>query len=244
MGLRDLGRDVKISQRPLDIIYVIDTSGSMDGAKIQSVNNAMHELETLLRDEARKNPAAQVNIRILTFGDAQVHWHIKERTDVEKYRYNDINYVNGSTPLGGALGVLCDILGSDKMPSRGLKPIIVLLSDGQPNDTWEPNLDRLLSLPWGKHAIKVAIAIGKDADRDVLARFTTDPDLVLNANSATALQNFIKWTSTLVTHSSQRASQRDSHGNLQPRKVNVPSMLPAYDPAVDDCFVDDRRWNK
>ena len=43
MGLLDLGREMKISQRPLDIIYVIDTSGSMDGAKIQSVNNAMHE---------------------------------------------------------------------------------------------------------------------------------------------------------------------------------------------------------
>ncbi len=244
MGLRDLGRNVKISQRPLDIIYVIDTSGSMDGAKIQSVNNAMHELENLLRSEARKNPAAQVNIRILTFGGCTSQWHIKERTDVEQFHYDDINYVDGMTPFGHALGVLCDTLESDKMPSRGLKPIVVLLSDGWPNDTWEPNLDRLLSLPWGKKAIKVAIAIGKDADKDVLVRFTTDPDLVLNANSATALQNFIKWTSTLVTHSTQRASQRDSHGNLQPRKVNVPSMLPAYDPSVDDCFVDDRRWNK
>ena len=125
MGLRDLGRNVKISQRPLDIIYVIDTSGSMDGAKIQSVNNAMHELENLLRGEARKNPAAQVNIRILTFGGVTSQWHIKDRTDVEQFHYNDINYVDGMTPFGHALGVLCDTLGSDKMPSRGLKPIVV-----------------------------------------------------------------------------------------------------------------------
>ena len=70
MGLLDLGREMKISQRPLDIIYVIDTSGSMDGAKIQSVNNAMHELEYMLREEAAKNPTAQVNVRVMTFGDA------------------------------------------------------------------------------------------------------------------------------------------------------------------------------
>ena len=212
MGLRDLGRNVKISQRPLDIIYVIDTSGSMEGAKIQSVNNAMHELENLLRNESRKNPSAQVNIRILTFGGATSQWHVRDRVDVEQFRYNDINSVDGMTPLGHALGVLCDVLGSDKMPSRGLKPIVVLLSDGWPNDTWEPNLNRLLSLPWGEKAIKIAIAIGKDADKDVLAKFTTDPDLVLNANTSTDLKNFIKWTSTLVTHTTQHATQTDSYG--------------------------------
>ena len=38
MGLVDLGKELRISQRPLDIIYVIDTSLSMKGAKIQSVN--------------------------------------------------------------------------------------------------------------------------------------------------------------------------------------------------------------
>ena len=222
MGLRDLGRNVKISQRPLDIIYVIDTSGSMDGAKIQSVNNAMHELENLLRGEARKNPAAQVNVRILTFGGCTSQWHIRERTDVEQFHYDDINYVDGMTPLGHALGVLCDTLGSDKMPSRGLKPIVVLLSDGQPNDTWEPNLDRFLSLPWGKKAIKVAIAIGKDADRDVLARFTTDPNLVLNANTTTDHKNFIKWTSTLVTHTSQHATQTDRYGRQTAADIKTP----------------------
>ena len=222
MGLRDLGRNFKISQRPLDIIYVIDTSGSMDGAKIQSVNNAMHELENLLRGEARKNPAAQVNIRILTFGGVTSQWHIKDRTDVEQFHYNDINYVDGMTPFGHALGVLCDTLGSDKMPSRGLKPIVVLLSDGWPNDTWEPNLDRLLSLPWGEKAIKIAIAIGKDADRDILARFTTDPNLVLNANNSTDLKNFIKWTSTLVTHTSQHATQTDRYGRQAAAEIKVP----------------------
>ena len=233
MGLRDLAK-IKISQRPLDIIYVIDTSGSMGGEKIQTVNRAMHELEELLRDEARKNPMAQVNIRILTFGGSTSHWHVKERVGVEEFRYEDIRHVDGMTPMGHALGVLCDALGNDNMPTRGLAPIVVLLSDGQPNDTWEPNLDRFVSLPWGKKAIKIAIAVGKDADRKILAKFTTDPELVLKANSLTDIKNFIKWTSTLVSHNSQPKNQV---GGQDPIKVKIQSMMSAYDPSNDDRLV-------
>ena len=47
--------------------------------------------ENLLRGEARKNPSAQVNVRILTFGGVTSQWHIKDRTDVEQFHYNDIN---------------------------------------------------------------------------------------------------------------------------------------------------------
>ena len=243
MPLIDVAKNVRISQRPLDIIYVIDTSGSMKGAKIQSVNNAMHELENLLRGEAKKNPAAQVNIRVLTFSGATARWHIQDRTDVEKFHYSDINDVGGKTPLGHALGVLCDTLGGDKMPSRGLKPIIVLLSDGWPSDNWDANLDKLLSLPWGEKALKIAIAIGKGADRDLLAKFTTDPDLVLNANNSTDLKNFIKWTSTLVTHSSQNAVHAGHNGNRGPIRIIVPSMMTADDSDTEE-FIDARRGKK
>lgn len=214
MGLVDLGKELRISQRPLDIIYVIDTSLSMNGAKIQSVNNAMHELETLLRGEAKSNPTAQLNVRILTFGGDKSQWHLEQRTNIEKFYYEDINKVDGLTPFGHALGTLCEVLSNDKMPTRGLKPIVVLMSDGWPTDVWEPNLEKFLALPWGKKAIKVAIAIGTKADKDILARFTTDPNLVLNANNSTDLKNFIKWTSTLVTHTSQHSSQTDDNGKM------------------------------
>jgi uncharacterized protein YegL len=224
MGLRDLGIEIKISKRPLDIIYMLDTSGSMQGAKIQAVNNAMHELEHLLRDEAAKNPTAQVNVRIITFGGQTSNWHLRDRTNVESFRYTDINDVDGMTPLGHALGLLSDSFSGDNMPKRGLKPIVVLMSDGQPNDDWAPSLDRFLALPWGKKAIKVAIAIGKDANRDVLARFTTNPELVLNANNSTDLKSFISWTSTLITHTTQHDSQvRDNAGKI---RLNIKPPAP------------------
>ena len=224
MGLIDLGREMKISQRPLDIIYAIDISGSMEGAKIQSVNNAMHELEHMLKEEAQKNPTAQVNVRVMTFGDVAARWHVG-RTEIEQFRYQDINDVEGCTPFGAALNVLCDAVDNSKMPKRGLKPIIVLLSDGMPTDTWEPNLDRLLKLPWGNKALKIAIAIGKDADKSVLSRFTTDDNLVLEANNTTDLKYFIKWTSTLVSYNTQHETQKQD-GEIRAAQIVIPKAAP------------------
>ena len=228
MGFLDLKIKAKISQRPLDIIYVIDTSASMDGKKIQTVNTAMHELEELLRSEARKNPNAQVNVRILTFGGSTSKWHLAEKTDVESFKYNDITQVSGMTPLGHALGELCYAFDNRNMPERGLKPIVVLLSDGMPNDDWEPNLERFLSLPWGRKALKIAIAIGKDADRNSLSRFTTDPEMVLDANTTTNLKNFIKWTSTLVTHNSKDIREKDENGKMIAAALKLPVAVPVH----------------
>ena len=217
MGLRDLGINVKTSQRPLDIVYVIDVSGSMERDKIQSVNYAMHELESALRDEAKKNPGAQVNIRILTFGDAAAKWHLgsaTNKTPIESFRYTDINSVYGGTPLGSAFNVL-NVTFSDEshIPSNSLRPIVVLLSDGLPTDNYAGNLQKFLSLRWGKKALKVAVAIGRDADREVLAEFTQDPSLVFEVNNPTALINFIRWTSSLVTHVSQ-PTNGDNRANI------------------------------
>ena len=222
MGLLDLGKSLKISQRPLDIIYVIDTSGSMGGKKIEAVNNAMHELEALLSREATKNPSAEVNVRILAFNNNYAYWHLEERTRAEDFHYKDISYVNGATPLGDAFRVLSNVLDDEKMPKRGLAPVIILMSDGWPTDEWKMPLNRLLSLPWGKKAVRIAIAIGNEPDKRILASFTGCDDYVLSANSTGTLKDLIKWTSTLVSEVSQHISDIDKDGN---RRITVPEPV-------------------
>ena len=195
-------KNVKISQRPLDIIYVIDTSDSMSGVKIDTVNRAMKDLEELLRNEARKNPAAQVNIRIIRFGGEQAQWHLQQRTPVENYKAKEIWTVPGRTPFGSAIELLSKSLESSDMPERGLRPIIVVMSDGWPTDEWKTKLERFHNIPWAKKAGKVAIAIGEGADKEILGQFTQDPSLVLAPTHTADLRSFIQWTSTLVTHNS------------------------------------------
>ena len=221
MGLIDLGKTLRASTRPLDIIYVIDTSWSMGGRKIEAVNRAMHELERLLCDEAKKNPLADVKVRILAFNNEKAYWHLKERTSAESFKYEDIVSVEGGTPFGSALDKIAEAL-SDNDSIRGLPPIIVVMSDGWPTDAWEVSLESLLSTPWGKKATKIAIAIGKEPDKEILAQFTGDPSLVLTANDTGTLVEYIKWSSTLVSQVSQ-LFVGDGTGSIT--KISVPEPL-------------------
>ena len=85
------------------------------------------------------------------------------------------------------------------MPERALPPVVVMLSDGQPTDDYKQSLANLQKLPWMKKAVKIAIAIGQDADQEILTEFTGNQELVLQANNATMLTKMIKWASTAVS---------------------------------------------
>ncbi len=57
------------------------------------------------------------------------------------------------------------------MPERGMPPILVLVSDGQPTDNFNSALERLVRMRWGAKTVRIAIAIGDDADIGVLQQF-------------------------------------------------------------------------
>ncbi len=99
--------------------------------------------------------------------------------------------------MGAALAALAEQLTPEGMPGRQLPPVIVLVSDGQPTDDFEAGLARLMASPYGRKAIRIAIAIGADADLDVLSRFIAHPEFKpLQAHNAEALVNRIKWATT------------------------------------------------
>ena len=51
----------------LPIIYVIDSSGSMAGGRISSLNEAMHETVDVLSEVSESNPSAELKIGVLKF---------------------------------------------------------------------------------------------------------------------------------------------------------------------------------
>lgn len=89
---------------------------------------------------------------------------------------------NGVTEMGKAFELLAAQLSIPPMPTRALPPVIVLLSDGQPTDSYKDGLNKLKALPWFKKAVKIAISIGSDADDDVLEDFTGNKELILQGN--------------------------------------------------------------
>ncbi|MDF2595284.1 MAG: von Willebrand factor type [Clostridia bacterium] len=195
----------EMASRPLHFIWLVDCSGSMMGEKIQSLNYAIRQTIPDMKAAADENPNAQLYIRAVKFSEG-ASWHIANPTPIEEFEWIDLE-AGGLTDMGKAFELVTDQLHMPPMPERALPPVLVLLSDGQPTDQYKKNLDELLSLPWGKKAVKLAIAIGSDADTTVLREFMNNNELpVLQANNPEVLTKYIKWASTIAKQVSSPAS--------------------------------------
>ena len=83
------------------------------------------------------------------------------------------------------------------MPGEHLSPVIVLVSDGLPTDDVDGGIARLAASHYGSKAIRIAIAIGSDADLPTLQNFIGAPNVrPLRANNAEALVNSIRWAAS------------------------------------------------
>ena len=198
-----------LAGRPLHFIWLADTSGSMNrDGKIQALNNAVREAVPHLRDAARQNPAAQLLVRAVTFSD-DAQWHIAEPTPIDTFRWRDITQVGGVTNLGAALTLVARDF--EQLSGRGLPPVLVLITDGFATDDAEGGLRKLEATAWGRKAVRVGIALGRDADRGLLARFMGGQDRIpLEATHPEALAQAIRWASTVAVGESSQVIRTDA----------------------------------
>ena len=224
----------ELATRPLHFIWIADCSGSMaiDG-KIQSLNTAIKEAIPNMQDVADENPNAQVLVRAVKFSDG-AQWHVSQATDVADFKWDDLE-AGGVTSMGRALTLVADQLKIPPMTDRALPPVLVLISDGQPTDDFTSGLQALMNEPWGRKAVRIAIAIGEDADQDVLKKFIGNPELrPLQANNPEALTKYIRWVSTAVLKS---ASSPASQSVESTPGLNVPiPVIPDMGTATDDVW--------
>lgn len=221
----------ELATRPLHFIWICDCSGSMstDG-KIQSLNNAIREAIPHMKSVADENPNAQVLVRAICFSNG-AQWHISQPTPVEDFKWSDLS-ADGVTDLGKALNMVAEQLKIPPMTDRALPPVLVLLSDGQPTDDYANGLKALMNEPWGKKAVRVAIAIGSDTDIDVLQKFIGNPELKpLQANNAEALVKYIKWVSTAVLKSASSPASQTKDSQLQNSNVPIPKIDDSANPS-------------
>jgi uncharacterized protein YegL len=188
-----------MARRQLHFLWILDVSGSMraDG-KIQALNVAISEALPSLRAAADGNMSADVLVRAITFSTGAT-WHFPDPTPVREFRWSPVQ-AGGFTDMGAALSLAAEGLQIPPMPERGLSPVLVLVSDGQPTDNFDEGLRRLLDTTWGARAIRLAIAIGRDADLGVLQTFIgreSGQQPVL-ANNPDAIIAAIRWASTAV----------------------------------------------
>jgi len=207
MSLNDLVE--AIPRKTMVLFFLIDTSGSMSGSKIGAVNTAIDEVIPELKDVSAANADAQLKIAVLEFdnsarwltGDEPVH------IDSFCWKYAE---AGGNTALGDACIKLNNALSVKTFMQDAVgsfAPVIILLSDGEPTDEYERSLEELKKNNWFKASIKAAVAIGNDANKDCLARFTGSLESVLEVHNKTGLKQLIKFVSVRASQVASRSVQ-------------------------------------
>jgi len=194
------------------LFFVIDTSGSMQGSKIGAVNSAIEEVVPELKDLSEENADAQIKIAVLEFSSGVVWRTPNGPVPAEEYAWRDLD-ASGVTDLGAACLALNEKLSTKAFMQEAtgsFAPAIFLLSDGEPTDDYKKGLETLQQNSWFKKAIKVAVAIGEEANTSVLAEFTGNKELVTAVHSAPVLKKMIKFVSV---RASQVASKSANVGS-------------------------------
>lgn len=203
-----LNNFVASTARPLPVIILADTSGSMgvDG-KIEALNLSLNDMISRFAEE--ESGVAEIHVGIVTFGgSAMLHQDLMPAREVSR---NPL-VATGMTPMGAAFDIARELIEDKaKVPGRAYSPAIVLLSDGQPNDEWEAPLESLLNSPRAQKAQRFALGIGEDADAEVLRAFLNDPNAkVFGASDAHQIKSFFRWVTMSVSTRSRSVNPNSS----------------------------------
>lgn len=192
--------------RPLPIIVLADTSGSMsvDG-KVEALNRGLQEMIASFAKESRLR--AEIQVSVITFGGSQAELNLPLTPAHQLQSFTPL-LAEGMTPLGGALSLVSQMIeDKDCIPSRAYKPVIVLVSDGYPNDDWQGPFTRLVNGERSSKATRFAMAIGADADEAMLSDFANDPEAPLfRAENARDIHRFFRAVTMSVSARSQSAT--------------------------------------
>lgn len=213
-----------ISRRRLHFFLLLDCSGSMaaDG-KIQALNTAVREMLPHLRTVARDNPHADLVFRAMAFSSG-ARWIIQQPTAVDAVVWTDVS-AGGYTDLGAALQLLAREVRVPPMEQHCFPPAMVLVSDGRPTDDFSRGLQQVLAEPFGAQALRVAVAIGRDAEREVLQAFQgVEGSEPLMAHNAEQLVRMIRLASTVATRAASEV--------VSPEAVHWPAWPPPRPPGA------------
>ncbi len=199
---------VAVPRRTMVLFFVVDTSGSMDGDKIGSLNVAVQEVLPMIADISASNADAQIKVAVLEFSSGTDWMYESGPVEAENFQWRDLE-ASGLTSLGEA----CEALNA-KLSTKGymseasgsFAPAIIILSDGEPTDDYKRGLSKLQGNPWFKSGIKVAIAVGDDANKDVLAEFTGHKESVLTVHNKEQLKKIIHFVSVTASQVASRSS--------------------------------------
>ena len=213
------------AKKSMVLFFVIDVSSSMKGEKIKTLNEAMRDVLPELIGVG--GTETNIQVAVLAFSSG-FEWITAEPMILEEYQnWRDLD-ADGVTDLGAALTELNSKMSRKSFlqsPSLSFAPVIFLMTDGCPTDNYKAGLELLRKNNWFKNGIKIALALGKSVDMEVLEEFTGDKECVLTANNVSQLRNLVRAisvtssqigsTSSPVSGGSSELTAEDVNGRKQ-----------------------------
>lgn len=186
--------------RRLPVYLLLDTSGSMSGEPIEAVKNGMQVLLSTLRQDPYALETAFLSI--ITFDS--VATQVCPLTELATFQLPNL-VATGTTALGAGLELLAQRISSEVTTSTAevkgdWKPLIFIMTDGEPTDDWQKGLNVLKKIKTG---VIIACAAGPSANTNILKSITEVVVQLDTADSAT-IKAFFKWVSASVSTGSQK----------------------------------------
>lgn len=178
-------------RRELHVFYILDTSASMRGTPIAKLNQGMRESLVELKSVVENNGDARVKVSVMEFNSRPRWLQPNGPEDLEDFLWENLT-ASGLTCMGAAISELDSKLSKDGFlkSSTGLyMPILIFMTDGFANDDYEVALEHANQNPLFRGAVKIGLAVGNDADFNMIEKVTGSADSVIRT---TDLDQFIK----------------------------------------------------
>ncbi|MBK5201655.1 MAG: VWA domain-containing protein [Spirochaetaceae bacterium] len=193
--------------KPLPIILLLDTSGSMYGENINSLNKAVKEMVQGFKNIG--NHDNEIYLSIISF-NSTIKCFPEERilANISDFSIVDDLVADGMTSMGAAISVAKEMVeNKDVIPYRAYRPTIVLVSDGGHNDNWQGPMNDFINNGRSRKCDRMAMAIGRSADKNALSQFITGTENKLfEAKDASSIIEFFKKVTMSVTVRSRSAN--------------------------------------
>lgn len=185
------------------LFFVIDTSGSMAGAKIGALNDAMTNILSELQYEG-----FPMEVSVLLYSKT-VRWMYEGPIDISEFEWKNVE-ANGMTAMGKACVAIAKRFTEDEVSND--VAIIIIISDGYPTDDFDEGINALNETPSFLSSNRFAIAVD-DADEVALQRFTGNADRVFKLkdinNLTGVISNIISETIPKHRHTVSREKEPD-----------------------------------
>jgi uncharacterized protein YegL len=212
--------------RRLPVYLLLDCSSSMQGDPINAVNEGLGLIYRLLMSDPQA--VDTVYISVICFSSNVDQYPL---VPIDQFQPPTL-FARGMTAMGETFRVLVQSIEQDLVVNsatrRGdYRPLVFLLTDGEPTDNYTDAIYSLKALPGSRKPTIVVLGCGNGVNTAMLHE-VTDNVFTMNTVSADTIKDFFKWISGSIVQTSHSVGSGGNQAMTISPPTNIPGII--YNP--------------